>query len=377
MKRWVSYAIVVMLLAGCSTAIKRPDVSNAPVVPGPDEIVAVDQAIILVDASSSMRIEKTRMTKNLLRSMFEMMPDGDYDTGMVSFGGDGIELISMESPYYRQQWVTRASKSPYLGGNTPLELSLEMAYTMLSGASGKTAVIIFSDGQPTIPDAAIESARKIANHPSGEVCIHTVHIGESDRGVDFMEQLASLSSCGSARSEDSLLEESALYHFVREVFIGPKPVVEEPPVVIPEPPKPKDSDNDGVTDDKDECPGTPQGAKVDERGCWVIPGVTFELDKAIIRPVFYPLLDDVVKVLKLNPDLNIYVDGHTCSRGTDQHNQGLSERRAKAVQSYLVTKGVDESRLKARGWGEKQPAFPNDTETNMSKNRRVELSVIE
>lgn len=372
MKKWVSYAVVVMLLAGCGTAVKRPDVSSGPVVPGADEMVAINQAVVIVDSSSSMRVQKIREAKALAQGIFEVAPDGDYQTGMISFGGEGRKIYVFESPYQRQNWVERAAKIPYIGGKTPLELSLEEAYSMLSGVEGKTAVILISDGLPTIPNAAMESARKIASLSSTQVCIYTVHVGDNPKGAEFLKEVAALTPCGSFRTGDSLLDGATLQDFVREIFIGKKPVVEQP-----KPPEPKDSDGDGVTDDKDKCPGTPKGAKVDERGCWVIPGVTFELDKAIVRPLFYPLLDDVVVVLKENPDLKISLDGHTCDLGSDKHNQTLSEKRAKAVQSYLIDKGIEESRLTPKGFGEKNPAYANDNETNRSKNRRVELTVVE
>lgn len=372
MKRWVSFAVVVVLLASCSTAVKRPDVSSGPVVPGADEMVTVDQAVIIVDSSSSMRVQKIREAKALAQALFEVMPDGDYQTAMLAFGGEGHRVSAFESPFDRATWATRASKIPYIGGKTPLELSLETTYSMLSGVQGKTAVILISDGMPTIPSAAMESAQKIASLSSTEVCIYTVHVGNDAKGQDFLKELAALTSCGSFRTGESILDGAALRDFVREVFIGKKPVVEKP-----KPPEPKDSDGDGVIDEKDKCPGTPKGAKVDERGCWVIPGVTFELDKAIVRPIFYPLLDDVVLVLKQNPDLKITVDGHTCDLGTDKHNQTLSEKRAKAVQGYLIDKGIEEARLTPKGFGEKNPGFPNDNETNRSKNRRVELTVVE
>lgn len=371
MKRWIAYAVVAIMLAGCGTVSKRVDVTGGPVAPGADEMIVVDQAVVIVDSSSSMRTGKIREAKALAQGLFEVMPEGNYQTAMIAFGGDGRRVYAFESPYQRESWIGRAARIPFIGGKTPLELSLETTYSMLAGARGRTAVIIISDGQPTIPDAAMESARKVAGHPSGEVCIYTIHIGNDAKGQAFLQELASLTSCGNFRDSASLLDEMALRDYVRGIFIGKKPVVEKP-----KPPEPKDSDKDGVPDDKDECPDTPQGAKVDERGCWVIPGVTFELDKAIVRPMFFPLLDDVVLVLKQNPDLRIHVDGHTCDRGTDQHNQGLSERRAKAVQSYLIDKGIEESRLVPRGFGEEKPGYPNTDETNRSKNRRVELSKI-
>jgi len=162
----------------------------------------------------------------------------------------------------------------------------------------------------------------------------------------------------------------AAYQLPRKEVVAP--VRKAPPVaIIPE--KCPDADGDGVCDDKDKCPGTPEGVKVDERGCWVIEGLRFDFDESVIKPGYYPSLNDVVRVMEENPDLEVEIRGHTCDIGTDSYNQKLSERRAKAVFDYLSNKGIDAKRLSWKGFGEKQPAYPNTTEGNRAKNRRVEL----
>jgi OOP family OmpA-OmpF porin len=71
--------------------------------------------------------------------------------------------------------------------------------------------------------------------------------------------------------------------------------------------------------------------------------------------------------------LVVEVAGHTDSVGTDSYNQGLSERRAQAVVNYLVAKGINASRFKARGYGESEPVADNATDEGRAENRRVEL----
>jgi outer membrane protein OmpA-like peptidoglycan-associated protein len=138
-----------------------------------------------------------------------------------------------------------------------------------------------------------------------------------------------------------------------------------------------DSDQDGVVDSKDKCPDTPAGAKIDDRGCWVLSAAyLFDFDKATIKTQYLGFLDDVIKVLNANPSLRIETQGHTDSVGSNAYNQGLSERRAKAVQAYLVQNGVDASRVTAVGLGEESPAYSNDTKDGQAKNRRVELNPI-
>jgi len=159
---------------------------------------------------------------------------------------------------------------------------------------------------------------------------------------------------------------------------APSPTTPAPAPTTPAPapaPQPVDTDNDGVADESDVCPGTPAGARIDERGCWVLSqDYMFDFDKATIKSKYYPILDDVVKVIMDNPALRVLLEGHTDSIGSEAYNQGLSERRAKAVQQYLIKAGVDSARLSTVGYGESRPIAPNNTKEGRAKNRRVELT---
>ena len=96
-----------------------------------------------------------------------------------------------------------------------------------------------------------------------------------------------------------------------------------------------DSDGDSVLNDDDHCPGTPQGAKVNELGCSVIEAVNFDTGSSNIKPMFYPVLDEVVEVLQRNPNLKVEIQGHTDNVGSRKFNQKLSENRARSVMNYL------------------------------------------
>ena len=139
---------------------------------------------------------------------------------------------------------------------------------------------------------------------------------------------------------------------------------------------PLDSDGDGVYDYLDKCPDTPLGARVDERGCWVLKGVQFNIGKATIKSESYPILDDVVEVLKKNPQLNIEIQGHTDSTGSAALNQKLSQDRASAVMEYFTSKGIEKTRLTAKGFGMEKPIASNATADGRTKNRRVELKPV-
>jgi OOP family OmpA-OmpF porin len=107
----------------------------------------------------------------------------------------------------------------------------------------------------------------------------------------------------------------------------------------------------------------------------VLRGINFAFDSARIEPEFEPVLDVAVQELQANPTVSVEVAGHTDATGTDEYNQGLSERRARSVVDYLVSKGIDRSRLEAVGRGESQPVADNGTRDGRAQNRRVELNV--
>ena len=141
-----------------------------------------------------------------------------------------------------------------------------------------------------------------------------------------------------------------------------------------------DDDRDGVPNRIDRCPNTPPPARVDATGCEIredirLPGVNFKTDSAVLLPSSSSVLDDAVATLKRNPDLQIEVQGHTDSRAADAYNLKLSQRRAEAVRQYLQDHGVTNT-LTARGYGETQPIADNVTEAGRLQNRRVVLHVV-
>jgi len=108
----------------------------------------------------------------------------------------------------------------------------------------------------------------------------------------------------------------------------------------------------------------------------VLRGINFATGQSIIPPSEYPVLDQVVQVLKANEKVRVEVGGHTDAVGGDTYNQGLSERRAQSVRNYLIQRGIDAMRLDARGYGEYQPVASNTTRDGRSQNRRIEFRVL-
>ena len=101
--------------------------------------------------------------------------------------------------------------------------------------------------------------------------------------------------------------------------------------------------------------------------------INFDTGKSIIKPESKAIIDQIVEMLKTNPDLKIGVEGHTDNIGTPASNKTLSEARAKSVVSEIVSKGIAVERLSPAGYGQDKPIGDNNTEEGRAKNRRVEL----
>jgi OOP family OmpA-OmpF porin len=101
--------------------------------------------------------------------------------------------------------------------------------------------------------------------------------------------------------------------------------------------------------------------------------VNFDTGKSIIRDESKPIIEQVVKMLKSNPELKLSVEGHTDNAGNPASNKTLSEERAKSVAAAIVSQGIAVERLSSSGQGQDKPIGENNTEEGRAKNRRVEL----
>lgn len=108
-----------------------------------------------------------------------------------------------------------------------------------------------------------------------------------------------------------------------------------------------------------------------------MPGnITFETDRADIRPSFFEVLGSVALVVKEYDKTILEIMGHTDSTGTAEYNQGLSTRRAASVGAYLQAQGVSPMRIVTRGFGEQYPIADNASAAGRQANRRVELRLV-
>ncbi|WP_157558360.1 OmpA family protein [Microscilla marina] len=102
----------------------------------------------------------------------------------------------------------------------------------------------------------------------------------------------------------------------------------------------------------------------------------FEYNKYALKDKSKVELDNLVKFLKENPEISGEISGHTDNIGDKARNRELSQQRANSVRDYLVSHGVDASRLVYKGYGDSKPAATNDTEEGRAKNRRIEFKIL-
>lgn len=147
-----------------------------------------------------------------------------------------------------------------------------------------------------------------------------------------------------------------------------------------------DTDGDGVNDNVDPCPKTT--GPVENKGCPVIEkkdqkvidmafkNLEFETSKDIIEESSKPSLNSLAEKLKQKPEWNLLLSGHTDNDGDDDANMILSKNRSETVKSYLISRGISESRIRVNYFGETEPVANNNTSEGRQKNRRVEFVIL-
>jgi OmpA-OmpF porin, OOP family len=145
-----------------------------------------------------------------------------------------------------------------------------------------------------------------------------------------------------------------------------------------------DTDGDGLNDENDNCIN--EAGPASNKGCPVAEEVKAKIDYVAKNVLFATgssklignstkNLNEVVKILNEYADVNLTIEGHTDNTGDAEKNQTLSQNRADAVKAYLISKGINESRLTASGYGQDQPIADNETKEGRQQNRRVELKL--
>ncbi len=146
-----------------------------------------------------------------------------------------------------------------------------------------------------------------------------------------------------------------------------------------------DTDGDGIPDDQDLCPE--EAGPASNKGCpelkeevkqvleFAMRAVQFETGRATLKPESYPVLDQIVQILRQYPAYSLRISGHTDNVGKDAANQILSEQRAKTCYEYLVSSGINAERMSFAGYGRMRPIASNNSTEGRRLNRRVEFEL--
>jgi OOP family OmpA-OmpF porin len=387
--------ILAVFLTSCASMTTEPPPNYIcagqdlnPMVQRGEYVKKVDNFLVILDTSSTMserqtiswykKQQKFLHAKDLITCMNQTIPDIELNGGMRVFGKYQPEegLIYGMTEYTKDGLDNGLLSVEKTGGFSPIAESITLARTDLEEATGKTAVILFSDGKNTDGSDPVAAAKEMKGQFGDDICIYTVLLGESGKGKTIMDGIAGVGKCDFTIATDAktLISTNAMTDFVVNVFL--KKGVKVMPLM--------DSDGDGVTDNIDKCPDTPKGIKVDRVGC-PIPikekisitlHIEFDYDKDDVRTEYNPQIEEVANFLKAYPVKDVSLEGHTDSEGSDAYNDDLSKRRAESVKNVLVDAfGIDAARISTEGYGESRPIATNETVEGRQQNRRVVANI--
>lgn len=406
---------VILLVACANQPIKKAPLFDNQPIQG-KWIPKADNLYFILDASSSMDepyagFAKFDTAKTIVANFNQTMPDLDIQAALRGFGLSSAISEKSTALFYGPQDYTRSGLAEGInnvtkpGGPSPMSKALKAAAADLNASSGPVAMVIVSDGRD-MGHTELAAANSLATQLADRLCLYTVLVGNNPAGKDILEKIAAASTCGKFTKAENLASGASMAAFVQEVILarqadGDGDGVPDDKDRCPDTPRgakvddfgcPLDSDGDGVPDYLDKCPGTTKGIKVDADGCpipvatksaevteagtWIYKGVQFEINKAELKPSSYPVLDEIAAGLKSQPTIKVEIQGHTDNTGKAAYNQMLSERRAQSVERYLVGKGIAPERLISVGYGLTRPIATNKTADGRAHNRRVELAPI-
>lgn len=400
---FVCLTIFISLLTGCFqywNMGKFPSHTKAQELQIGGYVPKVDSFIIILDSSSSMgtiyrgkvpgRYSRFMVAKDIISRMNNTMPEMEIKGTLQRFGYGILEKGKQTETVYGPTTYSRSGLEQALnsiitpGGQSPAGLAIAATSDIVGTTEGENAVIVISDGEK-LKDDPLMKVKALKNRYGERTCLYTIWVGNKPESKAFMEILAGEMECGFSTTADDITTNKDMADFVRKVFLARDSdgdgVPDDADACPDTPPGVEvdasgcaiDSDGDGVSDDADACPDTPRGAIVDHRGCWVVKGVKFDYKKWDVKPQFNTNLDNIINILKRNPELKIRIEGHTDNIASEKYNLDLSEKRAQAIKAYLVESGVDQSRITTTGYGYSQPIADNDTEEGRALNRRAEL----
>ncbi len=314
----------------------------------------VDNFILFVDYSGSMSMTsdtyksvKIKHAKELITRMNAEIPTLNYKSSVATFAP--YNMLQAPAVYNKGAVAQAVSgiKTDYeiFNRNTPMGIGLKDLEPALSGFSGKTALIIFTDGDSNYGQDPVAEAKALyAKYPN--LCIHVVSYADTPRGKMVVDDIRAISRCSVVGDPKALGNPAAMKQYVKDVFYE---VVADAPAAR------------AIAPAAAECETITFG------------NLNFGFDKYQITKEMEPALEQALTILKDSKCQKFTVEGHTDNVGGVPYNQKLSERRAGSVAKWLYEHGFSMTRLNVVGKGKLEPKFDNKTEEGRHLNRRVEI----
>ena len=312
----------------------------------------IDNFIFFLDQSGSMAQKNQDMGKmkidmalETLQAMNKVVPNLDYTSSMFLFAP--FEVKSQPGTYNKGAMGSAVGSVntvfDIFGRQTPMGNGLMDIDPVISGLSGNTALIIFTDGDSNIGADPVAQAKALYAKYGDKLCIHVVSFADTDHGHMVIDEIRAMSSCTVVADYASLMAPGAMDQYAKDVFYTE--VADAAPA-----PKPMPMAKETITF-----------------------SLNFGFDKYEITDEMIPVLEQAKMILDEDPSAMYLIAGHTDSTGPEAYNQGLSERRAGSVKNWLIANGISTSRLEAKGFGELDPKYDNGTKEGRKLNRRVEI----
>ena len=379
--RRIGYGLISLmfciLFTGCATF--RP-VDLNPQIKSGQLVQKTDNFIVLFDKSASMGTlhvsEATRLThaKDATKNMIATIPEIRLNAGLRTFWSEETALIYGMKSLVKEDYTKAINSIEHVTGRTPMAKAITAAGNDLRGAAGNSAIIIVSDfsdlpGVDDIrPEAVMEAITKVNAEYGDKLCVYAIQIGYVPDGKELSEQIVQNVEGGYTVNADKLVTPAAMAAFVEKVISGNclryKQLAAQPRekvVILATEPMVEEKVVAAVSETKAEEKGVAAVSETKAEEKIIIlafEDVHFDFDKSTLKPEAQTILKRNIQVLKDNPNAKVRIAGYTSASGTEAYNQKLSERRASAVQQYLINEGIiARDRLSTIGYGETNPAM--------------------
>jgi len=382
-----------VMFTGCAS-FKPVDIN--PRIRSGEVVQKADNFIVLFDKSASMADphhkrqfvdNPTRLmyAKDTTKNMIATMPEINLNAGLRTFWGEKSVLIYGMKPLVKEDYIKAINSIEFANDRTDLGKAITAAGNDLKWKNGNSALIIVSDFDKSpiegdiknvadIRNATINDAIKKINADYGDrLCVYSIQLGYTQSGKYLSEQIVQNVKGGYTVNADKLQTPAAMAAFVEKVISGnceryPQIVAKPKAVVVASEP---------IVEQK-----VMAAAAESKVIILAFEDVHFDFDKSTLKPEAKEILKRNIQMLKDNPKAKVRVAGYTSASGTEDYNMSLSERRAYAVQEYLIDEGIiTPERLSIIGYGETDPAMyeaaPKEIYSKAAKaNMRVLFEIV-